>query len=77
MWNIADIAMVVSKWAPESEKEKEETEIKTIPMWITMKNLPHKMFSQKGLGFIASAVGQPVRLQRNLNYVRALKKLGD
>lgn len=62
MWNIADIPMVVSKWAPESEKEEAKPEIKTIPMWITIKNVPHKMFSRKGLGFIASAVGHPVRL---------------
>lgn len=62
MWNIADIPLVVTKWAPESEKEEAEPEIQTIPMWITIKNVPHKMFSWKGLGFIASVVGHPVRL---------------
>lgn len=62
MWNIADIPLVVSKWAPESEKEDDEPEIKTIPMWITIKNVSHQMFSWEGLGFIASAVGRPDRL---------------
>ncbi|KAL0796235.1 hypothetical protein Bca101_067612 [Brassica carinata] len=58
MWNIANIPMVVSKWALEEEEE----EIKVIPMWITMKNVPRQMFSWEGLGFIASVVGRPKRL---------------
>lgn len=61
MWNIANIPMVVSKWSPE-EEEEEEAEITTIPMWVIMKNVPRKMFTWKGLGFIASAVGKPKRL---------------
>lgn len=61
MWNIANIPLVLSKWAPEEEEEEVE-EIKTIPMWIIMKNVPRRMFSWKGLGFIASAVGKPKRL---------------
>ncbi|XP_022543140.2 uncharacterized protein LOC111198630 [Brassica napus] len=61
MWNIANIPMIVSKWSPEEEEEEEE-EIKMIPMWVTLKNVPRRMFSWKGLGFIASAVGKPKRL---------------
>ncbi|KAL0694585.1 hypothetical protein Bca4012_061765 [Brassica carinata] len=61
MWNICNIPMVVTKWSPE-EEEEEEQEIKVIPMWITMKSVPQKMFSWKGLSFIASAVGKPKRL---------------
>lgn len=61
MWKIANIPMVLSKWALE-EEEAEFEEITTIPMWIIMKNVPHRMFSWKGLGFIASAVGKPKRL---------------
>ncbi|KAF8092662.1 hypothetical protein N665_0406s0007 [Sinapis alba] len=49
------------RWSPVVEEEEEE-EVKVIPMWITMKNVPHKMFSWKGLGFIASAVGKPKKL---------------
>ncbi|KAF8088481.1 hypothetical protein N665_0540s0003 [Sinapis alba] len=61
MWNIANIPLVLSKWSPEDEGEEEE-EITTIPMWIVMKNVPRRMFSWEGLGFIASAVGKPKRL---------------
>lgn len=68
MWNIADIPMIISKWSPVVEEEEEE-EIKIMPMWITMKNVPHKMFSWKGFSFLMSATGKPVRLhpkQRSL-----------
>ncbi|KAL0773992.1 hypothetical protein Bca101_039143 [Brassica carinata] len=61
MWSVANIPMVVTKWAPVVEEEP-EPEIKTIPMWVTLKNVPHRMFSWEGLGFIASAVGKPKRL---------------
>lgn len=62
VWNITGIPMILSKWAPLSEKENEETEVKIVPMWVTMENVPHSMYSWKGLGFIASSVGKPVRL---------------
>lgn len=39
-----------------------QPDVKSIPMWITLKNVPHRMFTWKGLGFIASAVGDPKRL---------------
>ncbi|KAF8086186.1 hypothetical protein N665_0632s0006 [Sinapis alba] len=61
MWNIANIPMVLSKWSPE-EEDAEMEEITTIPMWIIMKNVPRRMFSWEGLGFLASAVGKPKRL---------------
>lgn len=60
MWNIADVPMVVSKWSPIIEEA--QPDIKTIPMWIVIKNVPQKMFTWKGLGFISSAVGDPKRL---------------
>ncbi|KAG7564122.1 Reverse transcriptase zinc-binding domain [Arabidopsis suecica] len=59
MWNIADIPTVVSKWS--HVVEQEEQEIKTIPLWVTLKNVPHKMYSRDRLHFIARAVGNPIR----------------
>lgn len=60
MWNIVDIPMIVSNWTPIVEDA--QPEIKTILMWITIKNVPHTMFLWKGLGFLASAVGESKRL---------------
>lgn len=51
--------MIVFKWSPIVE---EAEPIKTIPMCIVLKNVPHKMYSWEGLEFLASAVGKPVQL---------------
>lgn len=60
MWNIADVPMVISKWSPIVEES--QLDIQSIPMWITLKHVPFRMFSWKGIGCIASVVGEPKRL---------------
>lgn len=60
MWNIMDIPMIVSKWTPYAEEL--QPALKSIPLWITLKNVPPTMFTDKGLEFLASAVGEPKRL---------------
>lgn len=60
MWNIADVPMIVSKWSPVTEEA--QPEIKSILMWVVLKNVPHKMFSWEGLSFLSSPVGDPKRL---------------
>jgi len=54
-WNIPDIPIVVSMWSPNAAKEAHE--IKSILLWITLKNVPHKMYLREGLYFIARIVG--------------------
>lgn len=60
MWNICDLPMIVSKWTPIVEDA--QPEIKTMPMWVVIKNVPHSMFSWKGLSYLASPLGEPKRL---------------
>jgi len=60
MWNITDIPMIVSKWTP--FEEEAQPEMKLIPLWVTLSNIPPTMFTDKGLEFLASAVGKPIRL---------------
>lgn len=60
MWNIVGVPMVVSKWTPRSEEEKQEEE--ALPMWVHLRRVPLHMFSWEGLSFISSAVGFPARL---------------
>ncbi|KAL0837967.1 hypothetical protein Bca101_089857 [Brassica carinata] len=60
MWNIGNIPLVVTKWTPDELKEKPE--VKSIPLWVHLKNVPMHMFSWQGLSFITSAAGYPVRL---------------
>lgn len=60
MWNIAGVPMVVTKWSPKTEEEKQEES--AIPMWVHVKKVPLRMYSWEGLSFITSAVGYPDRL---------------
>lgn len=60
MWNVGNVPLVVTKWTPDELKEKPE--IKSIPMWVYLKNVPMHMFSWQGLSFMVSAAGFPVRL---------------
>lgn len=60
MWNIVGVLMVVSKWTPRTEEEKQE-EV-AMPMWVHLRKVPLHMFSWEGLSFITSAIGFPVKL---------------
>ena len=60
MWNIVGIPMLISKWTPFAEDA--QPAMKSIPLWVTLKNVPPTMFTDKGLEFLASAVGKPIRL---------------
>ena len=60
MWNLMDLPMIVSKWTPFTEET--QPAMKSIPLWITLSNVPPAMFTDKGLEFLSSAVGKPIRL---------------
>ena len=52
--------MIVSKWTPRSEEEKQE-EV-SIPMWVHVEKVPLHMYSWEGISFVTSTVGFPVKL---------------
>lgn len=60
MWNIVGVPMIVSKWSPKVEDEKQEEE--AIPMWVHLEKVPLHMYSWEGLSFVTSPVGLPVKL---------------
>ncbi|KAG7593824.1 Zinc finger CCHC-type [Arabidopsis thaliana x Arabidopsis arenosa] len=60
MWNLCGVPVVLSKWTPIVEAEQEE--IKTIPLWVIVKNVPPKYFSWKVLSAITSPLGTPKKL---------------
>lgn len=57
MWNIAGVLMVVTKWAPKIEEEKQEED--SIPMWVHLRKVPLHMYSWEGISFMTSTVGFP------------------
>lgn len=60
MWNIVGVPMVVTKWTPKSEEEKQEEN--EIPMWVHLRKVPLHMYSWQGISFMASTVGFPDKL---------------
>jgi len=60
MWNIAGVPMIVKKWTPKTEEEKQEEA--AIPMWVHLRKVPLHMFSWEALSFMTSTVGFPVHL---------------
>ncbi|KAG7578003.1 Reverse transcriptase domain [Arabidopsis thaliana x Arabidopsis arenosa] len=60
MWNLCGVPVVLSKWSPIVDTE--QAEIKTIPLWVIVKNVPPKYFSWKVLSAITSPLGTPKKL---------------
>lgn len=60
MWNIVGVPMVVTKWTPKSEEEKQEEN--EIPMWVHLRKVPLHMYSWQGISFMTSTVGLPDKL---------------
>lgn len=53
MWNIAGVPMILKKWTPKTEEEKQEEEV--IPMWVHLRKVPLHMFSWKALSLTTLA----------------------
>ncbi|KAF8050283.1 hypothetical protein N665_2005s0001 [Sinapis alba] len=60
MWNLAQVPVVMSKWTPFLEDA--QPAMKSIPLWVHLRNVPMDMYSWKGLSFFASPVGVTDRL---------------
>lgn len=60
MWNLCGVPVVLSKWSPIVDMEQKE--IKTLPLWVIVKNVPPKYFSWKVLSAITSPLGSPKKL---------------
>lgn len=58
MRHIDDCLMVVAPWTPEATLAIPE--IKTIPIWVTLKKIPNILYSIPGISHIASGLGAPM-----------------
>ncbi|KAF5187086.1 Rna exonuclease, partial [Thalictrum thalictroides] len=57
---IAGRLFVLKFWSPEVDKGKNL--ISSVPIWVKFENVPKRLWSEEGLGFIASLLGRPVCL---------------
>ncbi|KAF5203726.1 Rna exonuclease [Thalictrum thalictroides] len=57
---IAGRLFIVRFWTPENEKGKKL--ISSVPIWVNLEGVPKRLWSEEGLGFLASLIGKPVCL---------------
>ncbi|CAA7043759.1 unnamed protein product [Microthlaspi erraticum] len=58
LWHVDDCLMFVAAWTPEASLAIPE--IKTIPVWVTLKKIPSRVYSIPGISHIASGLGAPM-----------------
>ncbi|CAN6882462.1 unnamed protein product, partial [Brassica oleracea] len=56
IWHVDDCLMFVSAWSPTETITLQE--IKTIPVWLSLKNIPNQLYSFEGIKWIASGIGE-------------------
>ena len=61
-WHIQNKHLIVRKWEPGMGAL--EFNMRKLPIWIHLGNVPLELFSQKGLSYIASSIGNPLYMDR-------------
>ncbi|CAG7879861.1 unnamed protein product [Brassica rapa] len=59
LWQFDGCIMFVVPWSP-APSLADLPEITTIPLWVTLKNIPHCLYSLWGISWIASGLGAPM-----------------
>ncbi|XP_022003171.1 uncharacterized protein LOC110900594 [Helianthus annuus] len=59
-WLIRNIPLFLKQWSPNTELKKEE--LKKIPVWVKMHDVPLAAYTEDGLSLIASKIGNPMVL---------------
>ncbi|XP_013607538.1 PREDICTED: uncharacterized protein LOC106314153 [Brassica oleracea var. oleracea] len=58
VWHVDDCLLFVAPWNPVDSFKTPE--ISTLPVWVTLKNIPYSCFSRLGISHIASGLGEPM-----------------
>lgn len=58
LWHLDYCIMFVAPWTPAASLALPE--ITSIPVWITLKDIPSNLYSHKGISWIASGLGKPM-----------------
>ena len=61
-WHIQNRPLIVRRW--EAEMKSLEFSMAKLPLWIQLSNIPLELFSQKGISYIASGLGNPLYMDR-------------
>ncbi|XP_023646042.1 uncharacterized protein LOC17896692 [Capsella rubella] len=58
LWHIDDCIMFVAPWTTDATLALPE--ITSVPVWVTLKNIPSRLYSHWGISWIASGLGEPI-----------------
>ena len=73
-WYIAGRPFILQPWKPSLKLDKEE--VHSIPIWVNFYGIPLELWNPKGISFIASFIGKPLRVdditasRRRITYAR-------
>ncbi|XP_021992037.1 uncharacterized protein LOC110888842 [Helianthus annuus] len=59
-WLIRSVPIILKEWSPSIKMEKED--IKVVPVWVKMHDVPLTAFTEDGLSLVASKIGIPKML---------------
>lgn len=62
VWHIDDCLLFVLPWTPEGSFKIPE--ISTLPVWVTLKDIPDCCYSRLGISHVASGLGEPILTQK-------------
>ena len=61
-WHIQNKPLIVRKWEPGMRSL--DFNMSKLPLWIQLHNIPLELFNQTGISYIASAMGNPLYMDR-------------
>ena len=61
-WHIQNKPLIVRKWEPSMRSL--EFNMARLPIWLHLSNIPLELFTQRGISYIASAVRNPLYMDR-------------
>ncbi|KAK8614487.1 hypothetical protein V6N13_068287 [Hibiscus sabdariffa] len=61
-WHIQQKAIVLRRWMPGLKFDV--LQLDSTPVWVKLWHVPLELFSQQGLGYVASAIGKPLYIDR-------------
>ena len=61
-WHIQNKPLIVRKWEPRMGEM--EFNMAKLPIWVHLRNIPLELFSQRGISYIASGIGNPLYMDK-------------
>ncbi|XVF82969.1 hypothetical protein PTKIN_Ptkin16aG0095000 [Pterospermum kingtungense] len=61
-WHLQNRPLIIRKWEPRLRAL--DLDLKRIPVWVHLHDVPYELFTKKGLSYIASVIGHPLYMDK-------------